>query len=61
MSSIHIDEFKSKIEDVIDRGDIDMLKFIINLYKDTVDKKYILMAEEMLHNLVEEKFEDLLI
>lgn len=61
MSSLDVSVFKERIENVIDTGNIDALKSIINFYKDTVDKKYILMAEEMLHNLIEEKFEDLLI
>ena len=61
MSSLDVSVFKERIENVIDTGNIDALKSIINFYKDTVDKKYILMVEEMLHNLIEEKFEDMLI
>jgi hypothetical protein len=59
MLTQHISEFKEKIEIVIDTGDINTMKSIINSYKDIIDKKYIEMAQDMLQNLLEEKLEDM--
>lgn len=57
MSSLHLNEFKEKIEKVIDTGDINILQQIIISYKNIIDKKYIISAQEILNTLIEEKLE----
>tara|TARA_Y100000389_G_C17463468_1_gene523564 strand:+ start:2662 stop:2847 length:186 start_codon:yes stop_codon:yes gene_type:complete len=59
MSSIHLDEFKEKISIVIDSGNISMLQEIIKSYKNIIDNKYIILAQEMLDNLLEETIQEM--
>jgi len=59
MASLHIDEFNELLEKVIDTGDINMIQQIIKSYKNIIDNKYIVIATEMLDNLLDEKIQDI--
>jgi len=59
MSSNHLDEFREKIEKVIDTGNINMLQEIIKSYKYIIDKKHIILAQEMIDTLLDETMEEM--
>ncbi len=59
MTSLDIDKFNELLEKVVDTGDIYMLQEIIKSYKNIIDNNHIIIATEILDNLLDEKIQDI--
>ena len=53
------DEFMYIVEQIIETGDSNMLRNIINNYRGKIHKNYIDIAENILYELVKEKLEEI--
>ena len=53
------EKFHYEIERGIDTGNIDIIKHAISCYKDLIDKNYIVWANSIIFQMVEEKMEDI--
>jgi hypothetical protein len=55
------DEFMYIVEQTIETGDCNQLRNVINIYKNKIHKNYIKIAENIYYDLVQEKFEDIIL
>jgi len=61
INEISLDLFLNEIDKAISSGNIIYIRKAINLYETIIDKSYILWANNIALQIIEEKYEDILI